>query len=50
MVSEKRNITPRQTVELLHKKGINITEKEAEKILDLLYFLANLIVQQNFKS
>ena len=32
------------------KRGFAISENEAEKILDLLYFFAKLIVNQNFKK
>lgn len=50
MVNEKRNITPQKAVEILCKSGINISEKEAEKVLDFMYFLAKLVVDQNFKK
>jgi len=50
MVNEKRNITPQKAVEILSKSGINISEKEAEKVLNFMYFLAKLVVDQNFKK
>jgi len=47
--SEKRNITPEQAIAILKKNGREVNEKEAEKILEFLYFLAKLIVNQNVK-
>ena len=35
---------------MLAKEGIIVTEKEAEKILDFLYFLAKLTVNQYLKE
>ena len=49
-LSEKRNVTPQQAVKILEQNGLKITEKEAEEILDLMYFLAKLIVNHNFKK
>ena len=46
---EKRNVTPKQAIDLLQKKGVEISEEEVAKILDLMYFLAKLVVDQNFK-
>lgn len=50
MLTEKRNITPQKVVEILSKSGVKITEKKAEELLDFMYFLAKLIVNQNFKK
>ena len=47
---ENRNITPEQAIKILGKNGIEISEKKAEELLDLMYFLAKLIVNQNFKK
>ena len=47
---EKRNITAKQAMKVLQKNGIEITEKKAVEVLDLMYFLAKLIVNQNFKK
>ena len=33
-------------VKLLQEKGVNVNEKDAENILDFLYFLAKLSVKQ----
>jgi len=46
---EKGKITPAKAVKLLAKQGIKMDENEAEKVLELMYFLAKLIVNQNFK-
>jgi hypothetical protein len=47
---EKRSVTLEQTIRLLAKNGIEIDEKKAVELLDLMYFLAKLIVNQNFKK
>ncbi len=38
---EKRNVSTKQAVEILAKNGVHIDEKNPEKVLDLMYFLAN---------
>ena len=43
-----RSLTPEKVIEDLGKRGITISKKDAEKYLDLLYFLSKLIVNQNF--
>lgn len=50
MIVKKRNITPKKAVEILSKSGVQIGEKKAEELLDFMYFLAKLIVNQNFKK
>lgn len=45
-----RNITPVKAQKILLENNVEVSEKEAEKILDFLYFLAKLIVDQNFKK
>lgn len=47
---EKRGITPQKAVEILKENGVEIDEKNARKVLEMLYFLAKLIVNQNFKQ
>jgi hypothetical protein len=47
---EKGKITAAQAVKILAKSGCQITEQEAEKVLDLMYFLSKLIVEQNFSG
>jgi hypothetical protein len=49
-LQEKRKVTPKMAMEILAKNGVVIDEKKAEKVLDLMYFLAKLIVNQNFKT
>lgn len=49
-LNEKRNITPKNAVEILKKNGVEISEEKAIKILDTLYFLSELVIEQNFKK
>jgi len=49
-LSEKRNVTPQQAVKILEQNGLKISEKEAEEILDFLYFLGKLSVNQYFNK
>ena len=42
----KRNITVEQAAKILRKNGIECDEKEAKIILDFLYILAKLTVNQ----
>ena len=49
-LSETRNITPQQAVKILEQNGVKISEKEAAEILDFLYFLGKLTVNQYFKN
>jgi len=46
----KRNVSVSKALSMLKEKGVEINEKDAEKVLDLMYFLAKLIVNQNFKT
>lgn len=50
MNTVKRNITTEKAVEIFSKNGVKLSEKKAEELLDLMYFLAKLIVNQNFKK
>lgn len=50
LLKEKRKCTAKDMVEDYRKKGIEISENEAEKLLELLYFFAKLIVNQNFNK
>lgn len=45
----RKKLTPAEAVEILRKQGLEFDEKEAAQILDLMYSLAKLIVNQNFK-
>lgn len=49
-LSEKRNITPQQAIEIFKENGYEVNEKEAEVILDFLYFLGKLTVDQYIKD
>jgi hypothetical protein len=49
-LTEKKNITPEMAVKILKKNGVEIDEKKAAEVLELMYFLAKLIVNQNFKT
>jgi hypothetical protein len=46
---EKRGITVEKAVKILKEKNVEIDEKKAAELLDLMYFLAKLIVNQNFR-
>ena len=48
--SQKRNITAERAVAILKKNGVDIDEKNVEKVLDFLYFLAKLTVNQYIKD
>jgi hypothetical protein len=49
-LTEKRNITPEMAVKILRKNGIEIDKKMAAEVLDFLYFLAKLSVDQYVNS
>jgi hypothetical protein len=42
-----RSLTPQMIIDKFDKKGIKLSEKDAEKYLDLLYFLAKLVVKHH---
>jgi len=44
--SKKRSVTTEQAVKMLAKKGLEINEQQAQEILDFMYFLAKLTVDQ----
>ncbi len=46
----KRNVTPEKAIEILKENGVEISEKNAEELLDLMYFLAKLSVDQYIKE
>ena len=41
-----RKVTTADTIKALRENGVEISEKDAEIILDFLYFLAKLAVNQ----
>ena len=45
-LQKKRNITTKDTIRAMNENGIQISEKEAEEILDFLYIIAKLTVNQ----
>lgn len=47
---EKRTVTPEQAVKILRKNGVEVNESQAKVILDFLYILAKLTVNQYFKN
>ncbi len=47
---EKRNVTTEQAIELLKEEGYEVTEEQANAILDFLYFLGRLTVRQLLKA
>jgi hypothetical protein len=49
-LSGKRNVSPQQAIEILKENGYEVNEKEAETILDFLYFLGKLTVDQYIKD
>ena len=48
-LAEKRKITPEVAVKILRKNGVEIDEKKAAEVLDLLYIIAKLTVDQYFQ-
>lgn len=49
-LNEKRNVTSKQSVEILKNNGVEISEEKVVKILDTLYSVSELIVEQDFKK
>ncbi|MBB6240248.1 hypothetical protein HDC90_004916 [Pedobacter sp. AK013] len=47
---QKPNISIEQAQLILYQNGINIEKDDVAKVLELMYQLANLIVNQNFKK
>jgi hypothetical protein len=46
----KRSISTSQVITLFKKRGVELSKSDAEKYLNLLYFLAKQVVKQNFIS
>ncbi|WP_134091847.1 hypothetical protein [Olivibacter sp. XZL3] len=46
----KKNITVEQTQEIYFKHKIYLNRKDAAEILDNMYFLADLFIDQNLKK
>lgn len=49
-LNRERNVTTEKAMEILSKNSINIDKNDAEEMLELMYFIAKLIVDQNFKK
>ena len=47
---ENTTLHRKKAVEILKKNGIEISEEKAIKILDTLYFLSGLAIEQNLKK
>jgi hypothetical protein len=43
-------VDTKRAIAFLKKEGIEINDNKAEEILEVMYFLARLIVDQNFKK
>lgn len=50
MTPEKSSISPEKAIAVLKRSGANVTLKEAEEILALLYQLASIAVAQHLKK
>jgi len=48
LIEETRSLTPQQVIEDFSKDGIELTYEQAMKYIDLIYYLARLVVDQNF--
>jgi hypothetical protein len=48
-LAKKKKISPEKAVTMLRKKGLYVTPSEAKNILELLYILAKLEVDQYLK-
>lgn len=49
-LNQAHNITVDQAQKILFESGINIEKDDAAEVLELMYQLAKLIVNQNFKK
>jgi hypothetical protein len=47
---EKRSLTVEKVIDFYQKRGEEISIETAEKVLNLLYFLAKLVVEQHLKQ
>lgn len=46
----QRNITKAKAIEILKKNGVKISEEEAEIVLEFMYFIGKLAVNQYFRK
>ncbi len=49
-LQQKRSLTTKDAIRVMRENGVEISEKEAEEVLDFLYFLAKLTVNQYIKE
>ncbi|MBC9930120.1 hypothetical protein [Chitinophaga qingshengii] len=45
-----KKLTPKQAVAILANEGITVSEEDAEKILELIYYLAEISIKQVLNS
>jgi len=45
-----KKLTPKQAITILANEGITVSEGNAEKILELVYYLAEISIQQVLNS
>ncbi|MBN8717930.1 MAG: hypothetical protein J0H85_00680 [Sediminibacterium magnilacihabitans] len=50
MVSEAERISPEKAIEILKRDGVEVTLEEAKIILDFLYGMAEIVVEQHLKK
>lgn len=48
--ANRRSISILEAQKILRKNGVELSEKNTEEVLDLMYFFAKLIVDQYFKN
>jgi len=48
MENAKKSISSEKLIEIFKEKDIELSKEKAEDLLDLLYLLAKLVVDQNF--
>ncbi len=48
--SENDKITPERAIEILKKDGLEVTLEQAKLILEFLYQMADIVVEQHLKK
>jgi hypothetical protein len=46
----KKKITPSMAAQVLERNGIRVTVEQAQRILDFMYFLAKLAIDQSVEK
>lgn len=49
LIEIPRSLTPEKVMEDFRKHGVELDYEQAVQYLDLIYFLASVVVDQNFK-